>query len=481
MHYRLLFRDSLLYIPAKVLPALTTIFFITFLFRNLSSAEYITYSVVLSTSLIIVQFSTGWIGNAILYYLPQTNDKRAFLRDILDVLRLVGGLGLVLGVVVVGLQYNKFTLILAASLLILGQMTFYSLSAVFQSERLIGIQLQAVMLQCLAQLVSVAILFASDQKNVVAGIFSFGVGFGLASFYYLVRLKQIYPPQVHIADSNARNFWGENQRKVVRYGIPLGVWFCAILFINSSDRFFLKHAGYEQMVAGYLSSKDLVVGASGLITMPLLMASHPVILKLAFDKKVAEVERLISDNIRLLAIVFAILLTVLQFFGFHALLLIFGDKYMADTDAILIIVAGLFFSCAAIYAQKGLEVEKKTMLMAILALAAGVFAIISNAVLVHSLGIKGAASAFCASFIFYFICVSLSAHRYIRVVIRIKDMAIPLVAWFLGYLLNRVIVGVLEVGGSLVHSSIWLGLYMSFILLAGFVYYKSKYRAGLEA
>lgn len=480
MYSRSLFRDSLLYIPTKVLPALTTILFITFLFRTLSPAEYIVYSVVLPTSLIIVQFSTGWIGNAVLYYLPQVNDKPAFLHDVFDVLRTAGSLGLLLGVVAVGFQYNNLGLVVAAALQIAGQMAFYSLSSVFQSERLIGIQLRAVVLQCLVQLFTLIILFFwAGQESAAAAVFSYGLGFGLTAVYYVVSLRKRYPLRTIALFSRVGNPWGENQRMIARYGLPLGAWFCATLFINSSDRFFLKNAGgAEQAVAGYLSSKDLLVGVSGLVAMPLLMASHPLILRLAFDNRIGDIEKLIRSNIRLLAIVFATLLTVMQFFGFHALRLILGNKYEVDTGAVLIVVVGLFFSCAAIYAQKGLEVEKKTALMAVLAITSSIFAIPCNVILIRAFGIRGAASAFCASFAFYFVCVSLYAHKYIRVIIKATDIGLPLAVWGLGFFIDRVVIGGSPGDRSLAGSSLWLVLYLSFILLASFTCYKLMRRPG---
>ncbi|WP_211451727.1 polysaccharide biosynthesis C-terminal domain-containing protein [Collimonas antrihumi] len=474
MPYKALLKDSLLYIPAKVLPAITVMFFISFLFRNLSSYDYISYSVIVTTALISTQLSTGWIANSILYYLPQKENKSKFLADALCVMTCAGGIGLIFGSLIIGIQNNYHLVVIFSSLLIVGQILFYTLSSVYQSNRKIEIQLKATVIQCVVQAILLLMLFLNDSKNVQSALLSFGLGFLFSSIYYLIKLKDIYAIEFRAVGEGVRNLKSTNIKEIVRYGAPLGVWTCAMLMINSVDRFFLKNIADGVVAASYLSSKDLLVGASGLITMPLLMASHPRILMKVFENKQEDAEKIIRNNIKILTILFSIYFTLLQFSGLFFLKLMFGNKYLMNIDVLLIVLFGIYFSCISIYAQKGLEVGKKTSLMAIMAGFSAMIAVVLNLILVPRFGILGAAIGFSLSNLFYLLCILINPNKGLRIIIIPVDLVYPVLIWLVGVSINIVLKGMFHESESYWVRGIWLALFMSVIGVTAIMYYRKE-------
>src|SRR5512137_123560 len=63
-------RDILGYYPVKLIPAVTGLFTILILTRNLVPDEYGTYAVVMATVLLISQIFGTWLSNAVLYVYP---------------------------------------------------------------------------------------------------------------------------------------------------------------------------------------------------------------------------------------------------------------------------------------------------------------------------------------------------------------------------------------------------------------------------
>jgi len=435
MSYKMLLKDSLLYIPAKVLPAITTIFFISFLFRNLASSDYVAYSVIITTGLIAMQLSSGWIANSILYYFPQKQDKSVFLSDAMAVMACAGVVGTTLATLVIAL-HHAMGVLACFMVLLIGQILFYTLASVFQSSRQIAVQLMATLIQCGTQVGLIVIFFLIGKINLASAIFSFGAGFLLAALYYCFKLGQAYALNTATLATSLRNLRSANVAEIVRYGLPLTGWLCATLLLNSVDRFFLKGSGLEVAAASYISAKDLLIGASGLITMPLLMASHPLIFKLMLDQKKEQAEKIVQNNIKILTLMFTVYFTALQFSGAFFLKLFFGAKYAIDMHVLLIVLLGVFFSCVSMYTQKGLEVARRTALMASLAAIAAIGALISSWLLIPHFGLLGAALAFSSSSFCYLVLVTVAATPSLKVWLHPADLLLPAAVWLLGAVLR---------------------------------------------
>lgn len=129
-------------------------------------------------------------------------------------------------------------------------------------------------------------------------------------------------------------------RSVYNYGAALMPWMLGMLLMLSVDRF---SVGYLGLSGGesYLSMKDLFVGVGGLVSMPLLMLVHPLIMKRfregAFDGA------LIHSSIGFLIIVFTLLWAVIEFVGFAVFEYFTGKPIVAPMGVLIIAYLGVFF------------------------------------------------------------------------------------------------------------------------------------------
>lgn len=475
MSYKALIRDSFFYIPSKILPAATTILFISFLYRNVESTAFVSYSVSIAVSLISIQLSSGWVANSILFHLPKSENNSIFIIRAISIAFLTSILGILIAVTVIIWNGAITQVVIAAIFLMVGQSGFYVLSSIFQSRRNIICQLKAVTLQCSFQVITLLVLFNSGFRSEAYAIFSYGTGFFIASLYYLVL---IFPELELNKYKNFRNlfsFYSIDFKDIISYGLPLGVWTFSILLANSSDRFFLKNIVDVANAASYVSAKDLLVGAAGLVTMPLLMASHPIILKLARDGKWSEAENIIKNNIQILIFLFSIYLTLIQFSGLFFLKLMFGTKYLIDVSALIIMLFGLLFSCISMYAQKNLEALGRTKLMTGLAAIVALICIIMSAIIIPQFGVMGAAWCFFVSNFLYLALVIKNAKISVMTVIRAGNFIPPVLVWLLGYSIDSFIrCSELTKGwGAGYVNIIWIFIFTLLIGVAIYLYYRA--------
>jgi O-antigen/teichoic acid export membrane protein len=439
MYYKALLKDSFLYIPTKVLPALTTIFFTSFLFRQLDSKSFVNYSVVVAISLISTQLSSGWVANSIIFYLPNRKNAPSFLAQALSVTALSSVFGILIGALVIVCIGATYNVVLAAILLMVGQAGFYVLSSVFQSRRKIHAQLVAVALQCVFQMSALFLFFGTGHRDESSAVLAYATGFSIASVYYFLlmfaELRLILPADLLalIAPKST------DVSKIVCYGVPLGLWSFFTLATASLDRFFLKILPNAANAASYVSAKDLLVGAASLVTMPLLMASHPIILRLAREEKWCDAEDIIRNNIQILTLLFSVYLTLVQFAGLFFLRIMFGNKYQMDVQVLLVMLFGLLFSCISMYVQKRLEASGQTMYMAGLAGVSAVIGALCGSITIPYFGVMGAAFSFVISNLLYLILVARRAGVSINTFFRLANFIMPAMVWIVGYTLDKVV------------------------------------------
>lgn len=477
MSYKALIRDSFFYIPSKILPAATTILFISFLYRNIEPTAFVNYSVAIAISLISTQLSSGWVANSILFHFPNAKNHSDFLIRAIFITVLTSILGILIGVSVILWNGATAQVVIAAVFLMIGQSGFYVLSSIFQSRRNILGQLKAVTLQCSFQVIALFVLFKYDYGSDACAIFAYGTGFFIACFYYLVIIFPEFRLNERKNFSSLCSFNSTDIKNIIGYGLPLGLWTFSILLANSSDRFFLKHIEDVANAASYVSAKDLLVGAAGLVTMPLLMASHPIILKLARDAKWSDAENIIKNNIQILVLLFSVYLTSIQFVGLFLLKLMFGMKYSIDIDILLVMLFGLLFSCVSMYAQKNLEALGKTILMAGLAAIVAVLCIAMSALIIPRFGAMGAAWCFVASNFLYLVLVVRSARVSIKTLLRAGNFIPPVLVWILGYGIDTFIrhSELFKDWDSVFKNFAWISLFTVLIGAVMYFYYRAFY------
>jgi O-antigen/teichoic acid export membrane protein len=422
--------DMIRYLPVKLFPAITGLLTILILTRSLSPEQYGTYAVVMTTALLVTQLSGTWLSNAVLYLFPDyyENDSDNFKQIALKV-QLLASIPAVLTGYFAVLVVTQQSVLAFVGVLLIAMQLFQSLMMTFlQSERKINNQSILLAIQSLVQLLSVSLLLFVDRDKVVYALLSIISGYIIVNFIFFVRiglsanLKKIKTNNLHF-----RKIAGE----LFRYGLPLCIWFFATQLYTVGDRILLKFFGINYELGQYASFRDLSTGLAGFITMPLLLASHPIIMmmwKKGIEKR--EIEKLISHNINLLTLFFVPILVIIDICGRDLISRVLGDKYVLSTDLMLLVLVSIYIGCVAIYVQKGLEVNGNTAAMAKIALLTAILSLIGNFLFMPVYGVNGAAVIVLISQFLYLVLVRLATIRHLRPQISIKLVS-KIIIWVL--------------------------------------------------
>ena len=150
-----------------------------------------------------------------------------------------------------------------------------------------------------------------------------------------------------------------------------------------------QYFNIKNLVGNYASFRDLSVGLSGFITMPLLMASHPIIMQMSKNSESKkQIETILSQNIKLLITLFTSVFIGIFLIGRSVLTFIVGEKYLLDNNLMFLVMLSILFGTIAMYLHKGLETTGKTILMAKIALTVAALSFIFNFLLLPIYGVK---------------------------------------------------------------------------------------------
>lgn len=429
-------KDVLKYLPVKILPAFSGLFTIYFLTRTLSIPLYSNYVFITATILLFGQLLSGWINSSVIFFYQDYAESNSL--DVLKInvvalqlaLYLIGMIGFVF-ICYFGLK-DILIIILGLSLLL--SQTFSNLLYSFlQAERRIFLQIKSTSIQSLIQIIGILICFLYYKENLYAVIGVIFLSY-FAAINYVMYSDGIYglifnKQSLLLLDSNL-------EKRIFFYGLPVCVWFFASQFYAIGDRIIFKYFSIHYLVGNYASFRDLSVGLSGFITMPLLMASHPIIVQM-WKKKVCKVEigNVISQNIKLLITLFTLVFMGIFSVGDWVLRQVVGEKYLLESNLMFLVVLSVFFGTISMYLHKGLEVTGKTGLMAKIASSVAVLSLFMNILLIPIYGVKAASLISVVSQIVYCFSVYCFSRKIIRITISfaflVKNVLFVTFAYFI--------------------------------------------------
>jgi O-antigen/teichoic acid export membrane protein len=409
-------KDVLKYLPVKILPAIAGLLTIYFLTRTLSISLYSNYAFITATVLLFGQLISGWINSSVIFFYPDYIAKKS-----LEVLKInVIALQLILYVLgAIGFSFTCYfglkdlTILILGLFLLLSQTFLNLLYSFLQAERRIYVQIRSTTIQSLIQIIGVALSFFYCKENlyVVIGV--------LFLSYFVAGNYVMYSDKIYELIFNKKSFSSLNfsiAKRILFYGLPVCVWFFASQFYAIGDRILFKYFDIHNLVGNYASFRDLSVGLSGFITMPLLMASHPIIVQMWKNNiEKNEIEKVLSQNIKLLITLFTPVFIGIFLIGDWLLTKVVGKKYLLDNKLMFLVLLSIFFGTISMYLHKGLETTGKTILMAKIALSVAILSLILNIFLIPNYGISAACFVSVASQIGYCIAVYWFSKKIFRI------------------------------------------------------------------
>ena len=435
-------KDLIRYIPVKILPALSGLMTIFFLTRFLPLKLYSDYTFLAASILLFIQLIAGWSNSSIIFFFNDFKDNRSLEHFKLNVIffqLIIFILGTFGFMIVVYLGIKNYKLVTICLLLMFFQIILGLFYSFLQAEREIILQVKSTIIQSSIQFFGIIICFYYKIENLI-NIFlvissSYFISILFLFFTYHFKKDVNYFKIRSIIDFKIA-------KKLFKYGLPVCIWFFATQFYAIGDRILLKYFNINDLVGNYASFRDLSVGLSGFITMPLLMASHPIIMKMWKENvNIFEIELLLAKNIKLLITFFSIVFIGLFLVGDWVLSYIVGEKYLLDNNLMFFVLVSIFLGTVSIYLHKGLEVTGKTILMTKIALFVSICSFLLNYFLLPIYGVRAACIISLLSQFFYSILTYFFSKKIFKIKISylfiFKNFGLVLLVFFLNYFLFK--------------------------------------------
>lgn len=466
-------RKLVLYVPVKLVPAVFGVFLVFFLFAAFPAGQYVSYSVCILAALLSAQIFSGWVGNSLLFYFSSISNKRGFVSDGLTMVLLVAPVSAALASAVASFFVEGEFVFAYVFGLCFSQVLFFFFSSVFQAAYLVKEQLGAVLIQAASQLLIIYFAFNFLGADFRFALLALMVGYLFATLYLGLMISLRYGLERPFKFSERFYF---NLKLKYEYGIALVPWMLGILVMSGVDRFAIGFYGIEYGDE-YLSLKDLFVGAGGLLSMPILMVVHSVVVDRfrsgSFDSNVIE------GSVGVLVYMFASLWSVLYFVGFDFFERMTGKDVETPTLAVFISFLSVSLACISVYLQKRLEVHKKIKYLAFFALVSALISVVFSFWLGGRYGIYGVALGGGAAQVAYFLVVSRSVFRKVSFFRCIgKPLLLSGLIFVWGYLVNIYLIDFFYFLDWRIRSVSWLG---GFLVFFGVLFWKAgEWRAFLS-
>jgi O-antigen/teichoic acid export membrane protein len=387
-------KDALRYVPAKVIPAAVNFAGLLVFTHILSPEDYGNYFIVLTTISVMTIIGSNWVANSVIRFYPE--------------FKLKGDLDRFFSNVVFAFVICNWILLL---LFILGFLVFEArIPPALTSMLTVGI---FAYLSSAAYFVLLYFLRASQQASVfsVCEILSSVGRLGLALLLvFLLKTGAINLLWAMLVISTiisilisrrfslgkrlkAGLFSSETCKDLAKFGLPLAVSSLSAWLLVLSDRYILDYFGSAEQVGIYSVSFSVVDRSIGMLYSILMLAAYPIIISTWEEKGKQMTQQLIQELSRYFFILCIPAFVGLSILSKDVFTLFMGKDFIESFRlvpffAFCSLLMGLFQ-----YSGKGFEIYKKTFLLAVTFLIAGLVNVALNVLLIPSHGYMGAGMA----------------------------------------------------------------------------------------
>jgi O-antigen/teichoic acid export membrane protein len=400
---RSLLLQILRYVPAALIPAVSGLLLVRSATSLLEPEQYGTFAVVAATVALGVALASQWLRSGIgRFFPPAQAAQREALKSsaalgIALVALVLGAAGLaLLASGVVGGAWRPF--LVPALLLAVVHATYESLVVVLQSEmRASRFSVYRGGEAALRLLLAVALLLA--WRSPVSLIWA-GLGSSALLLPLLWRDAKLPSPYRLLARAKIRALV-PGLGQLARFGVPLIGWYGASLVLNLGDRYVIEYFRGDREVGIYSAGYQLIHGAMGLVTAPIVFASHPFLMQAWNPDQAERAGRWLSLIFERLAIGGLLLLAGVWLFRDDLMRLGVGSAFREGARILTPVFLGELLWSLGMYAHKPHEFFGRTRTMLVWAIGCALLNLGLNVLLVPVYGYVAAAWVTAASYGLY--------------------------------------------------------------------------------
>lgn len=401
-------KDAVVYLPAKVVPAIVGFASIAVFTRFLSPEQYGIFVLVITGVRILSATAFSWLERSTLRFFE---DYR--LNNLLPNLISTNLTFLVVSATIVSMVLFCVTWILEPFLeskllpalrigvivLVTTSFSSFFMSVIRASRQSIRFSLYANFESLGRFLLAAALIFyfSMDERAILWGFVFTGSIVSVCEFIHWYKVARIRPGL----------FVASILKRSALYGLPLVGHAFGLVVLSISDRYLIQYYLGSDQVGIYSAGYNLVSFiVDSLFTGTIFLAAFPVIIQVFESGGRNETGSLLKGVFRTYAVLGTPLVFGLSALGKPIVGIALGEEFQEAYRIIPWVAGGLYFWGLTTYSIKPFELCEKTINITYLVLFSSLVNILGNILLIPALGITGAGiSTFCS----YLVCFVLSS------------------------------------------------------------------------
>ncbi|MBV7504121.1 polysaccharide biosynthesis C-terminal domain-containing protein [Bacillus sp. sid0103] len=399
-------RDTIIYIPIFLAPALINIVLLMVFTRFFSPKDYGAYTIVVNTSIILSSLLGQWILLSVQRFRPEYSKNSTipeFNRNINHLLLYIS-LGFLLVVSILFIFIPSFlkayqNYFWPSVLLIISSIYYMVLGGVYQADLRAKPLRNLNVFHSLLKLVFILVLVREISFKPISFIW----GAFFAQFLItLPMLSYVETTKMFNPFKNSRHSFMEFAIKFLKYGFPLIGWYIGTTIMNLTDRYMLEYYRTAYEVGIYSANFTIAVQAIALICNPMFFAIQPIIMNEIQEISNKEhIERRISGFTHLFIIISIPFGVYFSIFCNEVSELLLGIQFSKGAIIIPILIFGFFSWNIGLYGQLTYQISKKTKELFYFVVMAAITNFSLNLFLIPKWGFVGAAISTSIGFIIY--------------------------------------------------------------------------------
>ncbi len=302
---RALAREALLYLPAKVVPALVAVLAIPLLTRLMSAEQYGEYSLALTLATIVHALVSAWLVSTALRFYVLWNDRGVarLLFLLLPAVAVLAGLTYLLAAVLQRGQWTINALLMAGVLLVVSMAAFEFLTSLLRARSLALSYSSYVVWRALGGFSAGIALFWWTPLGATGIVLGLALAMLLA-LPFLLR-STLRPSEWPIAAA-PKGMVGE----LLRYGLPTAAITAASAGLSYASRFTLESSHGLAAVGVFSANGDIAEKTVFFLNSTFLLSSSVMGFKI-FDEKGVEAGRIFLAQLMRFYLLVAVLPVVM--------------------------------------------------------------------------------------------------------------------------------------------------------------------------
>lgn len=413
-------KDTLLYIPAWLFPALFGFIGLSIYTRVFSPTKYGDYSLIMVTIGIFGIFAYSWITSANLRFFTLYRNKNKseifFSTSFFTLIGTLIGSSILLAILtkLSFLPHDIANHLMLAIGVLIATSFFETLMTILRADRKpknVSLFRSLSSGLCLASSLLLIYIFN-------LGISAILLGYLLTNSILSLVIILKFNFQKYI---RFKYFSRKASKEFADYGIPLITTGLFAWILSLSDRYIIEYFRGSGEVGIYSATYQLASYPISLISSMIVMAAFPIIIN-TWEKNGENITKELISTVTRYYLLLAIPLLVGSIALSDEIILILGESFFLGHVILPWVCFGVLMSGMCIYVNKGLELKKKTRVLSFLVGIAGISNVAMNLLLVPRYGFYGAGVATGLAYLIYFISSVIVSKKYLKWTVKIYSV-----------------------------------------------------------